>query len=197
MIVSSELIALGQILLIDVTLAGDNAIVVGMAAATVPKHQRRKVIIGGILVAVLLRIALASVARQMLTVIGLTLSGGLLLMWVAWKLYRQLGKHKSEDAQVTVRHQSVLAAIIQVALADISMSLDNVLAVAGAAVGHPAWVLAGGLGLAIVLMACAANLMARLMHRLPWIAYIGLAVVVFVASRMIWIGSGEVIRAWL
>ena len=194
---STELIALGQILLIDVTLAGDNAIVVGMAAITVPKHQRRRVIVGGIALAVVMRIGLASIARQMLTVIGLTLSGGLLLLWVAWKLYRQLRHQDTETNQPTLKHQSIKAAILQIALADISMSLDNVLAVAGAAVGHPAWVLIGGLGLAIILMTFAAGLLARLMHRLPWIAYLGLAVVVFVASRMIWIGSGEVSQALL
>ncbi len=194
---STELFALGQILMIDITLAGDNAIVVGMAAVTVPKHQRRRVIVGGIAIAVLLRVLLAGIARQMLTIIGLTLSGGLLLLWVAWKLYRQLAKHEDSATQPKIKHQSMLAAMIQIAVADISMSLDNVLAVAGAAVGHPTWVLAGGLALAIVLMAFAAGILAKLMHHLPWIAYLGLMVVVFVASRMIWIGSGEVIRATL
>ena len=194
---STELVALGQIVLIDVTLAGDNAIVVGLAAATVPKERRRLVIIGGIGVAVLLRILLASVTKQLLKIIGLTLSGGILLLWVAWKLYRQILHHKAGDAGAIKKHQSALAAIVQIAVADVSMSLDNVLAVAGASIGHPSWVLAGGLGLGIVLMAVAANMIAKLLQRWPWISYVGLAVVVFVAVRMIWIGGSEVSQAWL
>jgi YjbE family integral membrane protein len=190
-----QIAALGQILLIDITLAGDNAVVVGLAAATVPKDKRRLVIVGGIGVAVLLRLGLASMARQLLTIVGLTLSGGILLLWVAWKLFRQI-RHQAAEAESSRKHQGVARAIVQVAIADLSMSLDNVLAVAGAANGHPAWVLAGGLGLAVILMAFASSLVARLLHRLPWISYAGLAVVVFVAGRMIWLGSGEVMRAW-
>ena len=191
-----EIAALGQILLIDLTLAGDNAVVVGLAAATVPLEKRRLVIIGGIGVAVLLRLCLAAVARQLLTIVGLTLSGGILLLWVAWKLFRQI-RLQPEASGAPERHQSALKAIVQVALADLSMSLDNVLAVAGAASGHPAWVLAGGLGLAVVMMAFASSLIAGLLHRYPWISYFGLGVVVFVAARMIWIGSGEVMESWV
>jgi YjbE family integral membrane protein len=187
-----QIVALGQILLIDITLAGDNAVVVGLAAATVPRDKQRRVIIGGITVAVLLRLGLASVARQLLTIVGLTLSGGILLLWVAWKLFRQI-HHQTANTETPHQHQGTLRAIIQVAVADLSMSLDNVLAVAGAATGHPTWVLAGGLGLAIVMMAFASSLIARLLERLPWISYLGLAVVVFVAVRMIWIGSSEVL----
>jgi YjbE family integral membrane protein len=195
-----ECLALLQILLIDLTLAGDNAVVVGLVAATVPKDRQRKVIAGGVAVAVLLRIALAAVARQLLGVVGLTLSGGLLLMWVAWKLFRQLRAHKQHEIAAKRAHTSTLQAIGRIALADLSMSLDNVLAVAGAATGHPAWVLASGLGLAVLFMAIASHAIARMLERMPWLSYAGLAVVVFVAGRMIWLGGGEVINAgsgWL
>ena len=148
----TEVTALGQILLIDITLAGDNAVVVGLAASTVPKQKRQQVIIGGIAVAVLLRLALAAMARQLLTIVGLTLSGGILLLWVAWKLFRQIRSRRSQPDPARAP-QSVGKAIVHVAVADLSMSLDNVLAVAGAATGHPGWVLAGGLGLAVILMA--------------------------------------------
>ncbi len=192
----TEVTALGQILLIDITLAGDNAVVVGLAASTVPREKRQQVIIGGIAVAVLLRLGLAAMARQLLTIVGLTLSGGILLLWVAWKLFRQIRSHSSQPDPARAP-QSVGKAIVHVAVADLSMSLDNVLAVAGAATGHPGWVLAGGLGMAVILMAFASSLVAKLLHRLPWISYLGLGIVVFVASRMIWIGSGEVMRSWL
>ena len=189
---TGELLAFAQILLIDITLASDNAVVVGMAAASVAPAQRRKVIVGGIAVAVLLRLAFALLATSLLKIVGLTLSGGLLLLWVAWKFFRDLrdGKH---DKVGTVKPQTVTAAIARVAVADLSMSLDNVLAVAGAAQGHPAWVLISGLGIAVLLMAVAANLIAGMLHQLPWLSYLGLAVVVFVALRMIWLGGGEVV----
>ncbi len=196
MVVSSDLVALGQILLIDVTLAGDNAIVVGMAAATVRATRRRLVIACGIGLAVALRLCLALAAKRMLTVIGLTLAGGILLLWVAWKLYRQL-RGRGDGRVGSGKRQSSFMAIVQIAVADLSMSLDNILAVAGAAVGHPGWVLAGGLAVAVLFMAVASELIARLLGRFPWIAYAGLAMVVFVASRMIWIGGGEVNRAWM
>jgi YjbE family integral membrane protein len=189
---SSELLAFSQILLIDITLASDNAVVVGMAAASVAPEQRRKVIIGGIGVAVLLRLAFALLATSLFKIVGLTLSGGCLLLYVAWKFYRDIRNHKHAEIG-TVKSQTVPAAITRVAIADLSMSLDNVLAVAGAAQGHPAWVLVSGLGIAILLMAVAANAIAGVLHHLPWLSYLGLAVVVFVALRMIWLGGGEVI----
>jgi YjbE family integral membrane protein len=189
---TGELLAFSQVLLIDITLASDNAVVVGLAAASVPRAQRRKVIIGGIGVAVLLRLGFALLATSLFKIIGLTLSGGLLLLWVAWKFYRDLrnGRHASAGE---VKTQTVAKAIARVAIADLSMSLDNVLAVAGAAQGHSPWVLISGLGIAVLLMAVAANAIAGLLQHAPWLSYLGLAVVLFVALRMIWLGGGEVI----
>ena len=190
---SSALLALGQILLIDLTLAGDNAVVVGMAARSLPERQRRGVILGGLGLAVTLRIVLTLIARQLLGVIGLTLSGGLLLLWVAWKLYRDIGTG-SGGGEIAAA-SSRMKALTRIAIADISMSLDNVLAVAGAAVGRPFWVLAFGMGLAVIFMVFASELLAKLLTRFPLLVYLGLAIVVFVAGRMIWLGGGEVITA--
>jgi YjbE family integral membrane protein len=189
-----------KIILIDITLAGDNAIVVGMAASQVAPAIRNRVIFWGIAAAVLLRIMFALVTTQLLAIIGLTLAGGLLLLWVCWKMYRQLvdGDHgggESEGAAVGAAAVgaglSFSAAVWQITLADVSMSLDNVLAVAGVAKGSPL-VLVIGLGVAIVLMAVASRFIADLLVKWPWISWLGLAIIVWVALDMIYAGSHEV-----
>ena len=181
-----------SVVVIDVVLAGDNAVVVGMAAARLNGRQRRRAIVWGILIATVLRIALATIALQLLAIIGLTLAGGILLLWIAWKLYRDLaappGAATSEAGPAPNRFSQ---ALLRIVLADVSMSLDNVLAVAGTARGH-FWVLAGGLTLSVALMGAAAELTGRLIARHRWIAWIGLAIVAFVALRMIYEGSTEV-----
>jgi YjbE family integral membrane protein len=184
--------AFGQVVMIDLVLAGDNAIVVGALAAGLPPEQRRKVILIGIAAALLLRIGFAFAVTQLLQVIGLILAGGLLLLWVAWKMYRELRcarawNDPADDVEQTAGltpPRSFAAAAWSVAMADVSMSLDNVLAVAGAAREHPA-VLAAGLLLSVALMGIAANLIARYIERYRWIAWIGLAVIVWVAGNMI------------
>ena len=188
--------AFGEVLMIDLVLAGDNAIVVGALAAGLPADQRKKVILIGIGAALVLRIGFALIVTQLLQVIGLILAGGLLLLWVASKMYRELS-HKGESPgcdEITGDERSGLrpaksfaAAAWAVALADVSMSLDNVLAVAGAAREHP-WVLAAGLVLSVALMGLAANLIARYIDRYRWIAWIGLAVILWVAGKMIYDG---------
>lgn len=200
-----ELIALGQVMFIDLVLAGDNAIVVGMAAAGVARAQRAKVIFWGIAAAVVLRIVFALLTTQLLAIIGLTLAGGILLMWVCWKLFRELREQKEEDEAADLVSEddasvggtvgggkTMQAAIWQVVVADVSMSLDNVLAVAGAAREH-LWVMAVGLLLSVALMGAAASVIARLLSRYHWIAYIGLGVIVYVALMMIYNGSVEVL----
>jgi YjbE family integral membrane protein len=200
------LTALASVILIDVALAGDNAIAVGMAAAGLPEQQRRRAIIIGIAAAAGLRIVFAVFTVQLLQIIGLLLAGGILLLWVSWKLWRELrsgGAAEEEEAEavlegveppVMVPSKSLGAAITQIIAADISMSLDNVLAVAGAARDHPT-VMVFGLALSVALMGLAATLIARLLHRHKWIAYVGLAIIVFVALRMIWDGTAEVLAA--
>jgi YjbE family integral membrane protein len=189
--------ALFSVVIIDIVLAGDNAIVVGMAAAGLPPAQRRPVILIGIATATVLRIALASVAVSLLAVIGLTLAGGVLLLWVAWKLYRELRSRPGAAACAagaeTAPPKSFTQAAWQIVLADVSMSLDNVLAVAGTARNH-FWVLATGLALSVALMGLASNLVARLIARHRWVAWIGLAIVAAVALRMIYDGSTEVME---
>ena len=187
--------ALLSVVIIDVVLAGDNAIVVGMAAAGLPRERRRRVILLGIVVATLLRIALASVAVSLLAIIGLTLAGGLLLLFVAWKLYRELRHMPGGEgtALPQVSNKSFGQALSQVVLADISMSLDNVLAVAGTARNH-FWVLATGLVLSVALMGAASQIVAALLARHRWIAWIGLAIVTAVALRMIYDGSAEIME---
>lgn len=196
MIDAGTLTAFGEVLMIDLVLAGDNAIVVGALAAGLPSRQRKQVILIGIGAALVLRIAFALIVTQLLQVIGLVLAGGLLLLWVAWKMYRELAcKHHSPgsaeiqgDERAGVRPaKSFAAAAWAVALADVSMSLDNVLAVAGAAREHP-WVLAAGLVLSVALMGLAANFIARYIDRYRWIAWIGLAVILWVAGKMIYDG---------
>ncbi len=185
-----------QVLMIDLVLAGDNAIVVGALAAGLPPEQRRKVILIGVLAALVLRIAFALVVTQLLQIIGLILVGGLLLLWVSWKMWRDL-RHAGEsagspeidgDEHSGLRSaKSFTGAVWAVAIADVSMSLDNVLAVAGAARDHPG-ILIVGLIFAVALMGLAANVIAKYIERYRWIAYVGLAVIVFVAGKMIYDG---------
>jgi YjbE family integral membrane protein len=197
-------VALLNVIVIDVVLAGDNAIIVGLAASRVAPELRSRVIFWGMVGAVVLRIAFAGVTVQLLAIIGLTLAGGILLLWVCWKMYRELIRDRAQGAQHAASPDgagsappmSFRAAVTQIVLADISMSLDNVLAVAGAAKGSAA-VLIIGLGVAIVLMAVAANYIANLLGRYPWITWIGLLIIVWVALDMIYDGSREVAcAAW-
>lgn len=192
----SAMAAFVQVLLIDLVLAGDNAIVVGALAAGLPADQRRKVIIIGVLAALVLRIAFALVVSQLLQVIGLIFIGGLLLIWVAWKMWRELhhagqssGSPEVEgDERSGVRSaKSFAGAAWAVAVADVSMSLDNVLAVAGASRDHPG-IMIVGLIFAVLLMGVAANIIAKYIERYRWIAYVGLAVIVYVAGKMIYDG---------
>jgi YjbE family integral membrane protein len=189
-----------QVLMIDLVLAGDNAIVVGALAAGLPAAQRRKVIVIGVLAALILRIAFALVVTQLLQIVGLVLAGGLLLLWVAWRMYREI-RHDNEsvgsdeivgDERSGVRApKSFAAAAWGVALADVSMSLDNVLAVAGAAREHPG-ILIVGLVFAVILMGVAANLIARYIERYRWIAWVGLLVILWVALKMVFDGARHV-----
>ena len=182
-----------QVLMIDLVLAGDNAIVVGALAAGLPAEQRRKVIIIGVVAALVLRIFFALIVTQLLQIIGLILVGGLLLLWVAWKMWRELreGAESAGSPEIAGDEHSGLrpaksfaGAAWAVAVADVSMSLDNVLAVAGAARDHPG-ILIVGLVFAVALMGVAANIIARYIERYRWIAYIGLAVILWVAVKMI------------
>ena len=185
-----------SVVVIDVVLAGDNAIVVGMAASGFEPRRRRRIIVGGILAATILRIVLASIAVELLAIIGLTLAGGILLLWVAWKFYRDLcATPGTAPPAPATQAKSFYQALCQVVLADLSMSLDNVLAVAGTARGH-FWVLVSGLALSVALMGVASELMARLIARHRWIAWVGLAIVSVVALRMIYDGWAEVVT-WL
>jgi YjbE family integral membrane protein len=191
-----ELGALGaflSVVIIDVVLAGDNAVVVGMAAAHLEKRQRRRAIVWGIVVATVLRIGLALIAVDLLAIIGLTLAGGLLLLWVAWKLYRDLAGNADKPAHDSKPpSDSFRQALFRIVLADVSMSLDNVLAVAGTARNH-IWVLAGGLTLSVALMGVASEITGRLIARHRWIAWFGLAIVAGVALKMIYEGSTEIV----
>lgn len=193
-------VAFLSVVVVDVALAGDNAIVVGMAAAGLPAKQRGKAIAIGIAAAALMRIVFALMTTQLLQIVGLMVAGGILLLWVAWKLWREIVQRKQEDAGEaalegeTVRdmpRKSFRSAVTQIVVADLSMSLDNVLAVAGAAMDHP-MVLIFGLALSVVLMGFAATIIARHLHRHPWIAQVGLAVILIVAVRMIWDGTQDV-----
>ncbi len=188
-----EITLLLQVLFIDIVLAGDNAVVVGMAVAGLPGEQKRRAIILGIAAATVIRIGLAAITLQLLAIIGLTLAGGLLLLWVCWKMYRELRRRPAAHATTTAR-KTLGQAMAQIVLADISMSLDNVLAVAGAAHDHP-WVLAAGLVLSIVLMGVAAGMIANQLEKRRWIAWVGLLIVLYVALKLIWEGSHQVMRA--
>ena len=187
------LVALAQVLMIDIVLAGDNAVVIGLAAARVPAQMRRKVIFWGLVAAVGLRIGMAAIAVQLLAVIGLTLAGGILLLWVCWRMWRDISGSKDHVAPEIQAGASAKRAIIQILVADVSMSLDNVLAVAGAARDHLD-VLVLGLLMSVALMGAAANTIAKLLARYRWIAYIGLAIVLYVAASMVWHGGHDVLK---
>jgi YjbE family integral membrane protein len=199
-ITASAFAAFLEILLIDIVLAGDNAVVVGALAARLPAEQRRRVILIGVLAALVLRILFALVLTQLLQIVGLVLAGGILLLWVAWRMYREI-RHKDEsegsDEVLGDEHSGLkpaktfAGAAWGVALADVSMSLDNVLAVAGAAREHP-YVLIFGLALSVLLMGVAANIIAKYIDRYRWIAWAGLLVILFVALKMVYQGAGHV-----
>ena len=205
---SAGLAALLQVIAIDLVLAGDNAIVIGLAAAGLPADQRKKAILIGIIAATVLRIGFAAITLQLLQILGLLLVGGLLLLWVCWKMWRELRTSHEErnaadealsdtdlDASGAIadkgKRKTFAQAAMQIVIADVSMSLDNVLAVAGAARDHPT-VLVIGLVLSIALMGIAASFIARLLNRYPWIAYIGLIIILYVALDMIYRGAIEV-----
>jgi YjbE family integral membrane protein len=187
-----------EVMAIDLVLAGDNAVVIGLAAAGLPAERRARVILVGVIAATVLRLAFATVALQLLAIVGLLLAGGILLLWVCWKMWRELrgpGAHAAEMAlasgETPAAPKTFAQAAWQIVLADISMSLDNVLAVAGAARDHPA-ALVFGLALSIVLMGIAAGYIARLLNRHRWVAYLGLGIILYVALDMIWRGFLEV-----
>ncbi len=186
-----------QVILVDLVLAGDNAIVIGLVAASVPAPLRPRVILIGIAAAAIFRIGFALVTVQLLQITGLVLAGGLLLLWVCWKLWQELQivQQSKSDTESAARRtpRSMKHAVFQIILADVSMSLDNVLAVAGVARDHTL-ILVIGLSLSVGLMAFAATLVARLLERHRWIAYIGLVVILYVAVTMIWHGSYEIIQ---
>lgn len=202
------LAAFFSIIMIDLVLAGDNAVVIGLAAAGLPRETRGKAILIGILAATVLRILFALVATQLLLIIGLLFAGGVLLLWVCWKMWRELRTphHLDEEAligqdldgdgkigdQVVGKKKTLRDAVIQIIVADVSMSLDNVLAVAGAANGHDPLILIFGLGLSVILMGVAATFIARLLHKHRWIAYVGLAIILFVALHMMYDGALQV-----
>lgn len=198
--------ALLQVLMIDLVLAGDNAVAVGLAAGGLPPEQRRKAIFWGLAAAVVTRIGFALITTQLLGVVGLLFAGGLLLLWVCWKMWRELREQAVGDevaaeaaldddptTEPKVKPKSFKDALIQILIADVSMSLDNVLAVAGAAREHPA-ILVFGLLLSIALMGVAAHGIARLLHRYRWIGYVGLLIVLYVALHMMWQGHHDVVR---
>ena len=206
-VANDAVMALIQVVMIDLVLAGDNAVVIGLAAAGLPAEERKRAIIIGILTATALRIACASIATQLLQVFGLLLAGGILLLWVCWKMWRELhttpqdqqGGDETLVAYAPGRNGTVAgrlrrktsgSATLRIVVADVSMSLDNVLAVAGAAREHP-FVLVFGLLLSIALMGVAADLIARLLQKHGWIAYVGLAIVLYVACEMIYRGAYE------
>lgn len=200
---TEALSALLQVIMIDLVLAGDNAIVIGLAAAGLPKEQRAKAILVGIIAATVLRIGFALAATQLLAIVGLLLAGGILLLWVCWKMWRELRAGHDDGSEAVAEAEAKSAAsgaprktfsqaAWQIVVADVSMSLDNVLAVAGAAHEHPP-VLIFGLIFSVALMGIAASYIARLLNRHRWIAYIGLAVILYVSLEMIWRGALEVL----
>ncbi|GBR10855.1 TerC family protein [Acetobacter oeni] len=189
----SSLMALLQVVLIDITLAGDNAVVVGLAVRRLEASQRRIAVLTGVGAAAVIRLALAVVATKMLAIIGLRFAGGLLLLWVCWKMYRELRRPDVHDEDGAPAPGALRSAIIRIIVADLSMSLDNVLAVAGAA-GEHIWVLVSGLAISVILMAVAATVIARLLDRYRWIAWVGLLVVLGVAIELIVGGGHEVLE---
>ena len=209
-LIPPSIAALLQVILIDMVLAGDNAVIIGLSASLVPKDQRKRVIFWGLAAAVIFRIVVASVIAQfLLHSVFLLFAGGALLLFVAWRLYREI--HRSHEDAVGAktiggRHDEIAApplpnprgpvrrAVVQIAIADLSMSLDNVLAVAGAAMNH-VWVLVVGLLLSVVLIGFAASKIANLLQRYPWISYAGLIIIIYVALRMIWLGFAQIVHA--
>jgi YjbE family integral membrane protein len=211
---ASQASALGQVLMIDLVLAGDNAVAVGLAAAALAPEQRKKAILIGLAAAVVLRIGFALITVQLLAIIGLLLAGGVLLLWVCWKMWRELQEQRTHDQAeaeaelemalsvhhgggpppeaLGVKRKTFGAALLQIMIADVTMSLDNVLAVAGAAHEHP-WIMVFGLILSIALMGVAATFIAKLLTKHRWIGYIGLIIVLYVALHMIWDGARSVI----
>ena len=211
---ASQLSALGQVLAIDLVLAGDNAVAVGLAAAALAPEQRKKAILIGLAAAVVMRIGFALVTVQLLAIIGLLLAGGVLLLWVCWKMWRELQEQRAHDQAeaeaeletalsahhgggpppeaLGIKRKTFGAALLQIMIADITMSLDNVLAVAGAAHEHP-WIMVFGLVLSIALMGLAATFIAKLLTKHRWIGYVGLVIVLYVALHMIWDGARSVI----
>lgn len=197
--------ALVQVVMIDLVLAGDNAVVIALAAAGLPPEQRRRVTIIGILAATALRIVFAGIAMQLLQILGLLLAGGILLLWVCWKMWREL-RTESQDQHAThemlgdptrgaaaagrLHRKTFSQATLQIVVADVSMSLDNVLAVAGAAREQPI-ILVFGLLLSVALMGVAAELLGRLLQKHRWIAYVGLATIVYVSCEMMYRGAQE------
>lgn len=190
----TELVSFAQIVFIDLVLAGDNAIVVGLAVAGLPAELRRRAILLGLGGAVVLRILFSVAALKLLAILGLTLAGGLLLIWVAWRLFRELKGGPAHPSGARRPAKSLRSAVIGILAADLSMSLDNSLAVAGAAHDNMA-VLVAGLLLSVALMALAAQWLARFIERQRWLGYVGLAVVVYVAVDMILRGTKEVVRS--
>ena len=203
--------ALFSVLMIDLVLAGDNAVAVGLAAAGLPPDQRRKAILYGLIAAVTLRIVFALITAQLLGIVGLLFAGGILLLWVCWKMWRELRDQAEQEEAVAgavmdddpttepspeaiaKQPKTFRSAFLQIFIADLSMSLDNVLAVAGAARQHPA-IMVFGLLMSIALMGVAASFIARLLHRYRWIGYIGLVIVLYVALHMMWEGHRDVVR---
>jgi len=188
------LVALAQVLMIDIVLAGDNAVVIGLAAGRVPPQLRKKVILWGLVAAVVLRVGLAVIAVSLMKIIGLTLAGGIVLLWVCWRFWRDISGNQHHQTAAPDANASLKRAILQIVLSDVSMSLDNVLAVAGAARDHLD-VLVVGLLLSVGLMGAAANLIARVLERYRWISYLGLAIVLYVAISMVWHGGHDVLKA--
>jgi len=214
-ITPEAMVALGTVIMIDLVLAGDNAVVIGMAAAGLPTEQRNKVLLIGIVAATVLRIAFASVTTQLLAIVGLLFAGGVLLLWVAYKLWREIREQSHQDAATAegaaagaaegadagggevadgAPRKTLRQAVIQIIVADVSMSLDNVLAVAGASRDHP-YVLIFGLAISVVLMGAAAVAIANLLQKHRWIAYVGFVLILYVALQMMWDGGQEIYAA--
>ncbi len=191
-----DLQAFVSVIIIDLVMSGDNAIIIGLAAAGLAPRLKRKAIFYGIVGATVLRILFASITYQLLSVIGLLLAGGILLLWVAYRMWREIrsGLTETPEAEAAAQGKTLRSAIVSIVVADVSMSLDNVLAVAGAAHEYPG-MLVFGLVLSIALMAFAATLIANLLEKYRWLAYAGLAVVAYVALHMIWRGGQEVYGA--
>ena len=182
----ADITALLQVILIDLALAGDNAVAVGLAASALPAAQRRQAIVWGVLGALLLRIGFALITVQLLEIRGILLAGGLLLLWVAWRMWRDFSKHnEAQEAHAAPQATTFMRALFTIIIADVSMSLDNVLAVAGVSRHNPT-IMAFGLVLSVVLMAVAANLIAKIIGQHRWVAWIGIAIIVFAGVQMIW-----------